>query len=139
MTTSKLPDMAGRERLERGRRDRMAVEMHRHDRADPAVGTECGGGRLEVDATGAVDIAPHRHGAGAQDRKRRRERREGRREDAVARLDAGAAQRDLERVEAAGDADRVRHAPPRGELRLEGANLLAQDEPSVGSDALDRR
>ena len=112
--------------------------MHGHDGADARVARERGGRLVEVDGTRVVDVAPDGLGAGAQDRERRRERRQRRGEHALAGLHARAAQRDLKRVEAAGDPDRVRDAPPRGELALEAANLLAEDEPAAATDALDR-
>jgi hypothetical protein len=61
-----------------------------------------------------------------------------RRDHLVARLDADREQGDRQRIRARGDADRVASAAEGGELVLEGAELLREDEPAAAEDATDR-
>jgi hypothetical protein len=53
----------------------------------------------------------------------------------VARADAPRAQDEVQRVEAVGDADRVRGAAVGGELALEGLDLGAEDVAARSEDA----
>ncbi len=68
------------------------------------------------------------HATGAHDGLGRGDEGVGGQRDPVALLDARRAQRELQRVGAVGDADAVRAARVRGELRLEGRAVRTTDE-----------
>ena len=92
---------------------RLAIKMHRQDRRRPA------GRRRLQDAQRAraepscryagLDVDQHRRRAGPLDRRDRRDRGVRHGEDEVTRADPAGAQRDLDGIGPAGDADRVRN------------------------------
>ena len=92
---------------------RLAIEVHRQHRRRPA-GRRRLQDTLELARSHRVgtrlDIDQHRRRTGPLDRRDRRDRGVRHGEDEVARADAAGAQRQLDRVRAAGDADRVRDA-----------------------------
>src|ERR1051326_6954350 len=73
------------------------------------------------------------------DRQRGCEGRKGRREDLRARPTSQCSQRNLNRIQTAGDAGRVRESPFGRQLFLEPANFFAQHVPAAGADLLEGR
>ena len=83
-----------------------------------------------------IAIDEHGYRAQLQNRERGGERAHRRRQDFVARPAAEEAQRNLDGVQAAPDADRMRHAPQARQLFLEGGNLAAEHIPAAFADIL---
>ncbi len=81
-----------------------------------------------------IGIHEHRNGPELDNRQRRRECRDRRRQYPVARPAAQRTERNLDRVQPAGDPHRMRKSPVRGQFRLKRANLLAQNVPATGPD-----
>ncbi len=117
----------------------VAIQVDRHHSAYRGVLAKCPLRKVEVQATGFIDVAPDRLATGTENGQRRRKSRERGRQHPGATVDASAAQTYLERVETARNADRMRCPPPPSELALKLPYLLAEDQPSAAPHAIDRR
>src|SRR5690606_29696473 len=117
-----------------------AEQVDHDDRAQPRAALGGGARRRGIEAVGGrVDVGEDRAGAEPRDRPRRREEREGRADHLVAGADAERLQREQQRVGARGAADRPARLDERGQLVLEGRDLLAEHERLALEDAIDRR
>ncbi len=125
------------DRFDRGHVGRLAVEVHRQDRA--RLRTDRGFNLARVDRQPhRIDVGEHRARAGHHDRERGVGRGQRRRDHFVAGADAERAQDQRDRVGAGADADRVRGAGGGGELLLERLDLRPEHEPAARDHAIDR-
>ncbi len=129
--------VARRDARDRGHVGRLAVEVHRQDRAGAradALGNPIGidGGALRI------DVGEHRPCAGHHDRQRAVRRRQRRRDHFIAGADPERAQDQRDRVGARADADGVRGAGRGGEFLLEGGDFRPEHEPAARDHAIDR-
>ncbi len=104
----------------------LAGQLHRHDRLGPR--RDRGLDLVDIHAEGIVAIDQHRRRAGFGDRADGGDEGVGGGDDLVAVADAERLQRQLERIGAGADADRVTGADQLGEALLEFGNRLAQRE-----------
>jgi hypothetical protein len=117
--------------------DRLAVQVHRHDR----LGARGDGGvdRAGVDAVGRrVHVDEHRGGADRHDRQHGGDKGIGRCDDLVARPDLERPQRQLDRGQPGADADGVARADVAGVLGLEALDRRAQDEVTARDEVAKR-
>ena len=121
-------ELMGRgERLERIEIERLAKEVHRHDRAGTRA--DLPGGVREVDVEGVrVDVDPDRGRAEAGHGTCRSKEGEGRQEDLVPFADIERHEREQERVGTGGDPEGMLHAEERGAVLLKGLEARAHDE-----------
>ena len=123
--------------LDRRHVGRLAVEMHRHDRARARTHTLRN--PIGIDrAALRVDVREHGSRAGHHDRERAVCRRERRRDHFVAGADTESAQDESDGVGSVTDADRMGRAGSGGEFLLEADDFGSEDEPSALDHAVDR-
>ena len=143
--------VAARDRQDRSGVGRLTVEMHRDDRAaegrveGSSRESACGEGSLDClfqsirihREVGRVDVHQHGRGAAHLDRGDRGDRGVRHGEDRKAGPHPAGAQRQVQRIRAAADADGVAHPQIGRELALEARHLLAQDIASALEDGRD--
>jgi hypothetical protein len=115
----------------------MPVQMHRHHRSNAVVGSKGLVRLVEIEPATWIDVTPDWLRSGPNDRESRREGCQRGRENPSAGGQLGAAKSDLKRVQPAGDANRMRDAPPLRQFLLEFTYLLTEDQPAAFSDAID--
>ncbi len=96
----------------------MAIEVDRHDCTDRTIRTQGRADLVEIQPPGLIDIAPHRLCTRTQDRECRCKGGKGRGSHTIAGGHTCAAKRNLQRVQAARNANRMRNSPPCRELLL---------------------
>jgi hypothetical protein len=126
------------DRAQRRHVRRLAVEVDRDDR--PGARADRVLDELRGDVPGhRVDIDRDGRRPRLRDAEPGGDERVARDDDLVAGADPEAAQQQVQRVEAAADADAVRDAAQRRELVLEGVDLVAEDEATGAHDAVPGR
>jgi hypothetical protein len=113
------------------RRDAVAAVAPPRQRRGQIVGIHAIASRVDVDQDGGRPDHFDRRDGGDRRMRHRHHR--------TARPDAQRAQRQRQGVGAVGDAHRVRHAEPGGELALEGLDLGTEDVPPRSQRARHRR
>jgi hypothetical protein len=116
----------------------VAEEVDGHREAHVVAGRQHVLRQGQIELTRGVHVDEDRLSAGAQHGERGGEGRERRGQHAVTRSQPGAAQAELDGVEARGAAHAMGEIPPLGELRLEGAHLGAEDQPPAGPHPVHR-
>ena len=123
---------------ERRQVDRLAEQVHDHDRSSAIGDRRLDGVRVEVERVGS-DVDEHRDCADPGDGLSRREERVRRGDHLVAGAHPNRFQCQQQRVGAVGDAHRVGGAELRRHLLLEPAHLRAEDKATGVDHVVDRR
>ncbi len=127
-------DAASEQRIHVGA---LSEQMNRNDRFRSR--RDGGDGLRGVDVERRlIDVDEHRPRAQTGDGAGGREKRVGRRDDLVARLDVERHERQQQRVGAGRDGDRVADAEHQGQLAFERGDLGAHDEALAVADPFDR-
>ncbi len=147
-----LQSVPARDRHQRIHIGRLAVQMHGHQRLDPAAGgtvdqsvalrhaviTDEGlhRGRRHIEGLG-VDIAENRPRPGARDRSRGCKEGKGRGDDLIARADVQGHQREQQSIGAGRYADAGRRPAVARDLLLESVHVRAQNKMLAGAHLVD--
>lgn len=114
----------------------MSVQMDRQDNSYRRIFAQNRVNAIEVEPSGIIYIAPDRLGTGAHDGERRGECRKRSRKNPGPVLDTCATERNLQRIEPAGNSNGMGNAPPLRQLLLKGSNLAVEDQPATSADAI---